>query len=254
MLETYKQKRVKENVKVGVNRELSLFKNLFNRCIEWGKFEGENPVRKVKLVKEIRGRTRFLDFDEEDRLLEAATEPTRTIILVGIYTGLRVNSEALTLKKADIDLRHRQLTVQAAYAKNGVTKTVPILPDLVKPLRSQMERSKSEWVFVQKDGASRLRSNRIAFEGACRRAKLDDVTPHVLRHTFASRLGMLGTDVRTIQELGGWRSIKMVERYAHLSDDHKRAAIEGLSRGKMDTVFLTSENAAIFGSLQVIEK
>ena len=102
MLETYKQKRVKENVKVGVNRELSLLKNLFNRCIEWGKFEGENPVRKVKLVKEIRGRTRFLDFDEEDRLLEAATEPTRTIILVGIYTGLRVNSEALTLKKADI--------------------------------------------------------------------------------------------------------------------------------------------------------
>ena len=188
LIETYKQKRVKENVKVGVNRELALLKNLFNRCIEWGKFEGENPVRKVNLVKEIRGRTRFLDFDEEDRLLEAATEPTRTIILVGIYTGLRVNSEALTLKKADIDLRHRQLTVQAAYAKNGVTKTVPILPDLVKPLRSQMERSESEWVFVQKDGASRLRSNRIGFEGACRRAKLDDVTPHVLRHHADSRI------------------------------------------------------------------
>ena len=44
---------------------------------------------------------------------------------------------------------------------------------------------------------------------------------------------MLGTDLRTIQELGGWRSIKMVERYAHLSEDHKRAAIEGLTRGKM---------------------
>ena len=78
---------------------------------------------------------------------------------------------------------------------------------------------------------------------ACRRAKLSAVAPHVLRRTFASRLAMAGTDLRTIQELGSWRSIKMVERDAHLSDEHKRAAIEGLSRGKMDTVFPTSENA-----------
>ena len=52
-----------------------------------------------------------------------------------------------------------------------------------------------------------------------------------------------GTDVRAIQELGVWRSIKMVERYAHLSDEHKRAAIQGLSRGRMGTGFPTSENA-----------
>lgn len=78
LIEKYKQKRLKEGVPVGVNRELSLLKNLFNRCIEWAKFEGENPVRKIKHVRETRGRTRFLNFDEEDRLLAAATEPTRT--------------------------------------------------------------------------------------------------------------------------------------------------------------------------------
>ena len=49
---------------------------------------------------------------------------------------------------------------------------------------------------------------------------------------MASRLAMAGTDLRMIQELGGWRSIKMVERCAHLCDEHKRTAIEGLSRGK----------------------
>ena len=171
-----------------------------------------------------------------DRLLAAATEPTRTIILVGIYTGLRVNSEALTLKKADIDLRRRQLTVQAAYAKNGVTKTVPIHRDLVEPLRGQMERSKSEWVFVKRDGVTRLRDNVRAFMAACERARLSGVTPHVLRHTFASWLAMAGTDLRTIQELGGWQSIQMVERYAHLSDDHKREAIDSLS-GKIWSQF-----------------
>ena len=255
LIEKYKQRRLKENAKVSVNRELSLLKNLFNRCIGWKKFEGQNPVCEVQFVKETRGRKRFLTFDEEDRLLAAAPELTRTIILVGIYTGLRVNSEALTLKKVDIDLRGRLLTVQAAHAKNGVTKTVPIHPDLVEPLRTQMERSKCEWVFVkQKDEFSRLRSNRTSFDRACRRAKLTGVTPHVLRHTFASRLGMAGTDLRTIQELGGWRSIKMVERYAHLSDEHKRAAIEGLSRGRMDTVFPTSQNSDNSESLQVVGK
>ena len=117
-----------------------------------------------------------------------------------------------------------------------------------------MERSKSGWVFVKKDGVTRLRSNKTAFMAACRRAKLSGVTPHVLRHTFPSRLAMAGTDLRTIQELGGWRSIKMVERYAHPSVEHKRAAIEGLSRGKMDTVCPTSENAENLQSLQVVEK
>ena len=100
----------------------------------------------------------------------------------------------------------------------------------------------------------RLRSIRPSFDGACERAKLTGVTPHVLRHTFASRLAMRGTDLRTIQELGGWRSFKMVERYSHLSDEHKRAAIEGLSREKMLTVFPTAEKAENFESPQVVEK
>ncbi len=211
-------------------------------------------MREIQFVKEIRGRTRFLNFDEEDRLLAAATEPTRTIILVGIYTGLRLNSEALTLKKTDIDLKRRQLTVEAAHAKNNRRKTVPIHPELVEPLRDQMERSKSEWVFVKKDGVTRLHNNKTAFMAACRRAKLTGVSPHVLRHTFASRLAMAGTDLRTIQELGGWRSIQMVERYAHLSDEHKRAAIDSLSRDNMVTVFPTSGKGQNPELLQVVEK
>ena len=96
--------------------------------------------------------------------------------------------------------------------------------------------------LLEKAGVALLSSNKTAFIAACRRAKLSGVTPHVLRYTFASRLAMAGTDLRTVQALGGWQSIKMVERYDHLSDEHKRAAIEGLSRGKMDTDFLTSEN------------
>ena len=50
------------------------------------------------------------------------------------------------------------------------------------------------------------------------------------RHTFASRLVMAGVDLRTVQELGGWRSLAMVQKYAHLAPAHRLAAVEALVR------------------------
>jgi site-specific recombinase XerD len=58
--------------------------------------------------------------------------------------------------------------------------------------------------------------------------RLEGYTWHCNRHTFASRLVMAGVDLRTVQALGGWRSLAMVQRYAHLSEDHLRAAVERL--------------------------
>jgi integrase len=52
---------------------------------------------------------------------------------------------------------------------------------------------------------------------------------HDLRHTFASRLAMEGVDLLTIKELGGWKSLAMVQRYARLSPGHRRNAIERLT-------------------------
>jgi len=254
LIEKYKVKRLNDGAKVSVNRELSCLKNIFNRCIEWKKFEGANPVKGIQMVKETRGRLRWLDYDEEDRLLAAASEPARTIVLVGIYSGLRVKSEALTLKKVDVDFRLRTLTVQAAHAKNGETKTVPISSELIEPLKQQMKRSQSEYVFVKEDGITPLKEIKTAFYAACRRAKLNGVTPHVLRHTFASRLVMNGADLRTVQELGGWKSMSMVERYSHLSDRHKAEAVELIGRKNSTTLFTTSESTEVQALPQVIEK
>src|SRR5262245_12480452 len=101
------------------NRELSVLRALFNRCLAWRKYEGETPVRAVKRVSETAGRVRFLEPEEEGRLLAQLEEPHRTLVLVGIHAGLRVRSEALTLCWADVDLRRGLLTVQSAFAKNG---------------------------------------------------------------------------------------------------------------------------------------
>jgi site-specific recombinase XerD len=87
------------------------------------------------------------------------------------------------------------------------------------------------------------------FMKACERAKLTDVTPHVLRHTFASRLAMAGVDLRTIQELGGWQSLKMVERYAHLSPSHKAEAVERLAH--FTTLFTPPSTTRLPSATQV---
>ncbi len=118
-----------------------------------------------------------------------------------------------------------RIRYKAGHAKNGETKTVPISSELLGPLKAQMARSKGEYVFVKRDRVTPLKSIRTAFETVCRNAKLTDVTLHVSRHTFASRLAMNGAPLRTIQELGGWKSIGMVERYSHLSEKHKEEAV-----------------------------
>jgi integrase len=66
------------------------------------------------------------------------------------------------------------------------------------------------------------------FSNAVKDAGIEDFTWHDLRHTFASRLVMAGVDIRTVQELMGHKSITMTMRYAHLSPQHRVAALEKL--------------------------
>jgi integrase len=64
---------------------------------------------------------------------------------------------------------------------------------------------------------------------ALKAAKIANFRFHVCRHTFASRLAMSGVDLYTVQRAGGWKTQAMVERYAHLSPDHLRGAVERLA-------------------------
>jgi integrase len=182
----------------------------------------------VKRTKELR-RTRYLTLDEEGRLLAEAREPLHTILLAGIHAGLRVRSEGLTLTWPNVDLARGLLTIQAAYAKTGHTRTVP----LNSTLRGALERLKRDGraegpVFTRPDGRP-VRSFISGFQLACERAGLEDVSPHVLRHTFASRLVAAGVDLRTVQELAGWKSLAMVERYSHVHRPHMAAAVERIA-------------------------
>ena len=238
LIEKHKQRRAAEDAKIAANREITCLKTLYNRCIDWRRYEGENPARKVKKFEESEGKLRFLS-EEEEALLSAAKEPLRTIIQVGIYTGLRILAEALTLRWENIDLQRGYLTVEAAYAKGKQTDTLPLNHILVESLTRLKAMATSEWVFVSRSGQP-FKSIRTAFENACKSANLADVTPHTLRHTFACRLGMSGTGDRALQVLGRWKEPKMIRRYVHLSEEYLREAVERIADNST-SVFTTPQ-------------
>ncbi len=223
-VEGHRQGRIKAGARVRANREVAVLKNMFNRCREWELFDGANPVESVKLTKEPKQRLRFLDREEEDRLLAKCTEPLKTMVLIGVHCGLRLASEGLTLRWADLDFRLKTLSVQASYAKTGVSRAIP-MNSLVLAALTRLPRH-SDYVFAKPNGMP----FRVVqgFRAACRRAGLHDVTPHTLRHTFATRLIENGVDLRTVQELGGWSNLKMLERYGHVTPSRKAEAVERL--------------------------
>ena len=118
------------------------------------------------------------------------------------------------------------MTIEAAYSKNGKTQTIPIHSCLGEPLRVWMESSPSDYLFPGLKG--KLKGNiRECWKNACSTAKLrGKPTPHILRHTFASRLAMSGVNSLTLQMLGRWEDPKMLQRHAHLCSVHLAEALE----------------------------
>jgi integrase len=106
-----------------------------------------------------------------------AQEPLRTLIWVGVHCGLRLRSEAMTLRWLDADLARRTVTVSAAYAKSGQTRIVP-LNSMVRAALERLPRT-GEFVFAKPNGMPYISAR--SFDTACRRAGLQDVTPHTLR-------------------------------------------------------------------------
>jgi hypothetical protein len=181
-----------------------------------------NPAKKVRLFVENNKRIRYLTEEEIHRLYQNASDHLKPIIMTALLTEMRRN-EILKLKWEDIDFDHRIIFVR--NTKNNEIREVPMNDTLMVVLKSF--RFNSPYVFVRKDGKPHI-SIRTGFESALRRAGISDFRFHDLRHTFASHLIMRGVDLMTVKELLGYKTIDITLRYAHLSPDHKRHAVETL--------------------------
>jgi integrase len=175
------------------------------------------PVREVTLPPCSRGRTRYLLDDERRALLAACRESDApalyALVMLCVTTGCR-RGEAYALRWRDVDLPRRWAVFPKT--KNGDARGVPLVPDVVKELE-RLPRNDSR-VFPQDMGR--------AWDTAVRRANIDDLRFHDLRHSAASRLVQSGANLVEIAEVLGHRDIRMTRRYAHLSNDHTRRLLD----------------------------
>lgn len=211
-----------------INREVEALRRLLNKAIKWGML-AKNPASQIKLLPEPRGRTRFLTLDEAKRLLEASSRHLRPIVLCALETGMR-RSEILSLRWSDVDMKTR--TIYLGDTKNGESRHVPISNRLCTLLSGLPRRLGSDHVFtgeprIGKTGKP-FHDVRTSFENACRQAGVEGFRFHDLRHTAASHMAMAGVPLRTIGEILGHKTAAMTERYAHLTPEHKKMAVESL--------------------------
>jgi len=129
-------------------------------------------------------------------------------------------------------VNHTLITVSAAFAKAGETRSVSLDSRARGVLVRLKEMSWSEYVFSKRSGAPYKSMGKL-FTRTCEDAGLAGtrLSLHSLRHTFASKLVMSGAGLRTIQVLGGWHDLSLVQRYGHLSPGHCTQAIERIAGG-----------------------
>lgn len=194
------------------NRLLSLIKAIHN-C------SGVAPP-KVKAQPSPKGRTRWLTKEEWAKLKKALLRESPLLAQAAEFTlatGLRENN-VLNLEWSQVDLKRRVAWIHGDQAKAGHPIGVP-LNDAAMGILHVRRDVDDVLVFGNPNYALYKASNR-AWYSAVRNAGLGGFRWHDLRHTWASWHVMNGTRLEELMRLGGWKTMQMVMRYAHLSPEH----------------------------------
>jgi integrase len=227
-----------------VNREMACLHHLFAKAVEWDMME-QNPFERghCLLLKENNKRLRYLTEEEIRNLLGSCKERIAEIIECALNTGMR-RGEILSLKWSQI--RNGFIYLQKTKTNNA--RQIPINDDLQRlfeKIRTKKDKpkkknvigldgkpvenrpSKSEYVFNYH--GQQVSEVKRSFKKALDDAGIEDCRFHDLRHTFASHMVMRGASIKEVQEILGHKSLTMTVRYAHLSQEHKKKAVNLLN-------------------------
>ena len=214
----------KRNQKSTVARKLSSLRSFFNFLCRQGVWQ-ENPARLVATPKLPQKLPSFLTVEQVFRLLDSPFPATvlgrrdKAVLELIYATGMRVG-ELVTLNVEDIDLSNRSLRVKGKGRKE---RLLPFGREAARALREYLPLraaiAREEALFLNRWGL-RLdpRSVRRVVDRYIRLTSMrQHISPHSLRHSFATHLLNAGADLRSIQELLGHSSLSTTQRYTHLS-------------------------------------
>jgi site-specific recombinase XerD len=192
-----------------------------------------NPARCLPLPKVAQCFPTCLTAEQARALLEAAHTPWhRAMIALLLFAGLR-RSEVAAITFDDLDLENAQLLVRGKGAKQRMVPLTPLVVEAIREYLYCRPQTESQHLFVSRVGGHPLHA-RVAgrmLQHVLQRAGLGEehITPHRLRHTFATHLIRNGVDVRTVQELLGHADLQTTARYLHSDTRTKQAAVGKLA-------------------------
>jgi integrase len=221
-IEKYKLQRVQSMSPASVNREIALLKHLFNLAEHWGFHRGRNPVRGVKFLAEDNLQFRSLSEAEEEALVGSCSPYLQDLVRFAINTGLR-RGEILNLKWEEVDLERN--VIRMLVRKTRRVLEMPLNDRALAVVRAWWGVRRCEFVFYNPETGVRFKNLWQGLKKACRKARLEDVTWHTFRHTFAARLTHAGVDLVTVKELLGHSAVSMTMRYAHTNHEAKARAV-----------------------------
>lgn len=225
-------------------REKKLAWSSYNQIVCALRFFYAKTLKRAFLLQEIpfpRMEQRLPTILSPEEVARILTVPrhlkTRALLMTIYAAGLR-RSEAAHLRVNDIDSARMTITVR--QGKGQKDRLVMLSPVLLQTLRQYWRHNKpKQWLFPGDKPDQPISDNDIfaVFHNAVRHAGITKkVSPHSLRHSFATHLLESGTNLRTIQVLLGHRSLKTTARYLHVSQQHVRATASPL-----DDLNLTKE-------------
>lgn len=195
-----------------------------------------DPIR-IPAVAFDNQRIRFLSREERDRLIACYAPHVQPIATMLCFQGCRTQ-EGLQLPWGVNGVDLERGTIFFARTKTNNPRTVAIHPRVravLEPMWEGLGKPSAGHVFLNIHGQPYQDTRDAKIQGgnpiksahntACKRAEIVDFTPHDWRHHWASHCVMAGINIRTIQVMGGWKSLRMVERYAAVDTAHMQEAM-----------------------------
>lgn len=205
------------------NRTLALVRAVLRAA--HGEWEWLAKVPRIRLLPEPVKAPRWLTPGEAERLVRELPAHLVRMLRFALATGLR-DQNVTKLTWAQVSGRAVSITAESAKGKRSMV--VPLNEEALAVLE-ECRGDHPVWVFTYRPAVAGgavgeprpiLRPNNSAFRKAVARAGLSGVNWHTLRHTWASWHAQAGTSPLVLKELGGWSSLSMVLRYAHLGQSH----------------------------------
>ena len=199
------------------------------------------PPLRIKAIPFNNERVRFLTKEDRDRLIASYTPHIQPIITMLAFHGPRIQT-ALQMPWGVYGIDMHRESIWLNHTKNAMIQSVPMharARQALLPIWEKRGRPMKGHVFLNRLGKPYQATRFSPIPGgnplknqhktACKLAGIDNFTIHDWRHHWASHCVMAGIDLITIMHMGGWKSLRMVQRYASVGVDHMRESINRLN-------------------------